>query len=297
MMNILNGGAHADNNVDIPGVHDRAGGRSHVRAKRCAGASRSTTRSRSVLHDAGLGGGVGDEGGFAPTLAIHERRAARPASVTRDARRPAIAPGADVVPRAWTPPPRSSTTPTSRPLPCWRASGRELTSDELVDYWRGACVDTTRIISLEDGMGGGRTGTGWKALTGSASVTACSWWATTCSSRTPSAWPRASSMGCAQRHPHQGEPDRHASTETLRGHRDGASRAGYACVMIPPLRRDRGHHHRRPGRRPATLARSRPALPAAATAWPSTTSLLRIEEELDIQATYAGMSAFYNIKR
>ena len=72
MMNILNGGVHADNNVDFQEFMIMPVGAPTLRRRRCAGAPRSTTRSRSVLHEAGLGGGVGDEGGFAPNFKTND---------------------------------------------------------------------------------------------------------------------------------------------------------------------------------------------------------------------------------
>ena len=44
MMNIINGGAHADNSRRHPGVHDSAGRRAELSARRCATARRSSTR-------------------------------------------------------------------------------------------------------------------------------------------------------------------------------------------------------------------------------------------------------------
>ena len=74
-----------------------------------------------------------------------------------------------------------------------------------------------------------------------------------------------------------------------------AKRAGYTAVVSPPLRRDRGHHHRRPGRgrerRPDQDRRSR----AAPTAWPSTTSCCASRTHLGDSAEYLQKAAFYNI--
>ena len=54
------------------GVHDRADRRADVFARRCAGASRSSTRSRACCKSRGLATAVGDEGGFAPDLPSNE---------------------------------------------------------------------------------------------------------------------------------------------------------------------------------------------------------------------------------
>ena len=56
----------------LPGVHGRPGRRVLVLARACAWAPRSSTTSRSALHDQGSAAAVGDEGGFAPDLASNE---------------------------------------------------------------------------------------------------------------------------------------------------------------------------------------------------------------------------------
>ena len=67
MMNILNGGAHADSNVDVQEfMIAPIGAPTFAEALRWG--PRSTTRSRAVLKQKGLATGLGDEGGFAPSL-------------------------------------------------------------------------------------------------------------------------------------------------------------------------------------------------------------------------------------
>jgi enolase len=68
MMNIINGGEHADNRHRHPGIHDHAGRRADACRRRCAGAPRCSTRSRRRCTTQGLTTDVGDEGGFAPNL-------------------------------------------------------------------------------------------------------------------------------------------------------------------------------------------------------------------------------------
>ena len=60
---------------------------------------------------------------------------------------------------------------------------------------------------------------------------------------------------------------------------------------LPPLRRDRGRHHRRHRRRDRTAARSRPARLSRTDRIAKYNQLLRIEEQLGEQAIYAGKSA------
>ena len=67
MMNILNGGAHADNNVDFQEFMIMpVGAENFAEALRWCAEIYHTLKK--VLHEAGLGGGVGDEGGFAPNF-------------------------------------------------------------------------------------------------------------------------------------------------------------------------------------------------------------------------------------
>ena len=67
MMNILNGGVHADNNVDFQEFMIMpVGAESFAEGLRWCAEIYHTLKK--VLHEAGLGGGVGDEGGFAPAL-------------------------------------------------------------------------------------------------------------------------------------------------------------------------------------------------------------------------------------
>ena len=68
MMNILNGGKHADEQHRLPGVHGAAGRGVDLSRGRCGWAPRSTTHSTGVLHKRGHNTNVGDEGGFAPSL-------------------------------------------------------------------------------------------------------------------------------------------------------------------------------------------------------------------------------------
>ncbi|EPD50603.1 phosphopyruvate hydratase [Paenisporosarcina sp. FSL H8-0542] len=71
MMNILNGGAHADNNVDIQEFMVMPVGAESFRHALRMGAEIFHSL-KSVLHEKGLNTAVGDEGGFAPNLASNE---------------------------------------------------------------------------------------------------------------------------------------------------------------------------------------------------------------------------------
>ena len=71
MMNIINGGEHADNNVDIQEfMIQPVGAPSFAEALRCG--AEIFHALKKVLHERGLGTAVGDEGGFAPNLPSNE---------------------------------------------------------------------------------------------------------------------------------------------------------------------------------------------------------------------------------
>ena len=69
MMNIVNGGVHADNPIDIQEFMIMPVGAPHRGRGDPRWAPRSSTRCARSSHDAGLNTNVGDEGGFAPNLA------------------------------------------------------------------------------------------------------------------------------------------------------------------------------------------------------------------------------------
>ena len=68
MMNIINGGKHADNPIDIQEFMIMPVGAGTVGRRRCASAPRCSTALKKALHDAGHNTNVGDEGGFAPNI-------------------------------------------------------------------------------------------------------------------------------------------------------------------------------------------------------------------------------------
>ncbi len=155
MMNVLNGGAHADNNVDFQEfMIVPVGAASFSEALQWG--SETYHALRAVLHDKGHGTGVGDEGGFAPDLAHNEEALEILVQAIEAAGR---VPGDDVA---------IALDPATTEL--WRdgcyvlkGEDRSLSPPEFVDYWASA-VDRYPIISLEDGMAE-EDWDGWAALT------------------------------------------------------------------------------------------------------------------------------------
>ena len=146
MMNILNGGVHADNNVDFQEFMIMpVGAPSFAEGLRWCAEVYHTLKG--VLHEAGLGGGVGDEGGFAPNLKTN----AEPFEyITKAVEKAGFKPGVDFM-YAMDP---ASTEFYNAETGMYELKGEgvEYTSAQMVDYWE-KLVDTYPIISLEDGMG------------------------------------------------------------------------------------------------------------------------------------------------
>ena len=157
MMNILNGGVHADNNVDFQEFMIMpVGAPSFAEGLRWCAEVYHTLKG--VLHEAGLGGGVGDEGGFAPNLKTN----AEPFEyITKAVEKAGFKPGVDFM-YAMDP---ASTEFYNAETGMYELKGEgvEYTSAQMVDYWE-KLVDTYPIISIEDGMAE-EDWDGWKQLT------------------------------------------------------------------------------------------------------------------------------------
>lgn len=101
---------------------------------------------KGVLHEAGLGGGVGDEGGFAPNLKTN----AEPFEyITRAVEQAGFKPGVDFM-YAMDPAASEFYNKETGTYEL-KGEGRSLTSDEMVDYWADL-VERYPIISIEDGL-------------------------------------------------------------------------------------------------------------------------------------------------
>ncbi len=155
MMNIINGGAHADNSVDLQEFMILPVGAGSVREAVRYGAE-VFHALQGVLKGRGLATGVGDEGGFAPDLSSNEAAI----EVILEAMEKAgfkagedIYLGLDV----------ASSEFYSDGVYDLASEGRKFTAAEFVDYL-AAWVDQYPIISIEDGMDESDWD-GWKLLT------------------------------------------------------------------------------------------------------------------------------------
>lgn len=285
MMNILNGGVHADNNVDFQEFMIMP-----VGAETFAEALRWCTEIyhtlKKVLHDAGLGGGVGDEGGFAPNLKTNEE----PLSyISKACEMAGYKPGEDIM--FAMDPASSEFYDEKKGKYVLAGEGRELTSEEMVDYW-AALVEKYPIISIEDGMAE-EDWDGWKMLTdriGDKVQLVGDDLFVTNSERLA----KGIELGCANAILIKVNQIG-TLTETLEAI-ELAKTHGYACVMS----------HRSGETEDTTIAdlavacntgQIKTGAPARSDRVAKYNQLIRIEEMLDTQATYAGIDAFYNINR
>ena len=285
MMNILNGGVHADNNVDFQEFMIMpVGADSFAEALRWCAEIYHTLKK--VLHDAGLGGGVGDEGGFAPNFKTNKEPLEY---IVKACEAAGYKPGVDIM---FAMDPASTefyNAETGKYV--LAGEGRELSSDEMVDYW-AALVEEFPIISIEDGMAE-EDWDGWKKLTdrigGKVQLVGDDLFVTN-SERLA----KGIELGCANAILIKVNQIG-SLTETLEAI-ELAKTHGYTCVMS----------HRSGETEDTTIAdlsvacntgQIKTGAPCRSDRVAKYNQLLRIEEELETQAVYAGMSAFYNIKR
>ena len=155
MMNILNGGAHADNSIDMQEfMVAPIGARNFSEAVRM-GAEVYASLKR-VLRERGLATGVGDEGGFAPNLESNQQAL----EVIAEAISAAGLRLGHQIALALDP---ASTEFFRDGAYHLDGEGRTLTSVEMVDYWVDLC-ERYPIISIEDGMSEDDW-EGWQLLT------------------------------------------------------------------------------------------------------------------------------------
>ncbi len=155
MMNVLNGGAHADNRIDFQEfMIVPAGAGSFAEALRIG--AETFHSLKAWLHERGLSTAGGDEGGFAPDLGSNEEALEVLVSGIEAA---GYRPGEDLL---------IALDPATSELyddEGYRLAheGRTLTSDELAGYWEDLAARYP-IVSIEDGMDE-QDWDGWKLLT------------------------------------------------------------------------------------------------------------------------------------
>ena len=235
MMNVVNGGAHADNSIDLQEFMIMpVGAASFSEALRWG--VETYHALAGVLKVRGLSTTVGDEGGFAPNLDSNEEAVQILVEAIEAAGR---VPGDEIA---------IAMDPASSELYkdgnyVLAGEGRTLSSAEMVEYW----VDLAGrypIVSIEDGMAEDDWD-GWAALTeslgGTVQLVGDDLFVTN-----EERLRRGIDAALGQRRADQGQSDRHA-------HRDARHHgSGHPVLLrlcdVAPVGRDRGHHHRRSGR-------------------------------------------------
>ncbi|GAB3362055.1 phosphopyruvate hydratase [Arachidicoccus ginsenosidivorans] len=156
LMNILNGGVHADNKIDyqeymiVP-----HGATSFSEALRWG--TEIFHELKSVLKKKGYSTNVGDEGGFAPDIQSNEEAIETVLEAIKSA---GYKPGEDVSIALDA---ASSEMYKDGKYKFYKSSGKELTADEMVAYWV-EWVNKYPIVSIEDGMAE-EDWDGWKKMT------------------------------------------------------------------------------------------------------------------------------------
>ncbi|NLA57684.1 MAG: phosphopyruvate hydratase [Firmicutes bacterium] len=155
MMNILNGGKHADNNVDIQEFMIMpVGAASFPEALRMG--AEVFHSLRSVLQGLGLNTAVGDEGGFAPNLKSNEQALD---VIIQAIEKAGYRPGEDVVLALDV----ASTEMFTNGKYVFDGEGLERPTDEMIEFCR-TLLDNYPIVSIEDGLSE-EEWDGWKKLT------------------------------------------------------------------------------------------------------------------------------------
>ncbi|MTI61387.1 MAG: phosphopyruvate hydratase [Firmicutes bacterium] len=282
MMNILNGGEHADNNVDIQEFMIMpVGATSFAEALRmCAEVYHNL---KKVLQERDLSTGVGDEGGFAPDLASNEEAI----QVIIDAvKKAGYEPGDDIMLALDV----ASTELYKDGKYILEGEGREMTADDMVNFYE-EIVDKYPIISIEDGLAEDDWD-GWKTMTdklGDKVQLVGDDFFVTNTERLARGIEEGSSNSILIKVNQIG-----SLTETIEAI-EMAKQAGYTAVVS----------HRSGETEDVTISdlvvainagQIKTGAPARSERVAKYNQLLRIEEALGEAAQYAGKDAFYNLK-
>ena len=286
MMNILNGGAHATNNVEIQEFMIMPVGACCFREALCMCAEVFHTLKSTLKENGTPAAGVGDEGGYAPNLKKDEDALK---VIVKAIEQAGFQPGKDFMIAI----DAASSEWWDEEEKCYvqPKSGKKMTQQQLVNMWK-KFADNYPIISLEDGMAE-TDWEGWAMLTRAIGdkvqlvgddlfVTNVERLSTGIEKKVAnSILIKVNQIGTL--------------TETLDAIQM-ANRAGYTAIVS----------HRSGETEDATIADIAVALNAGQikTGAPSRTDrvakynqLLRIEEELDDVAQYPGMKAFFNLNQ
>lgn len=158
MMNILNGGSHADNSIDFQEFMIMPVGAPNFAEALRMGAE-VFHNLKAVLKKAGYSTNVGDEGGFAPNLKSNEEAVT---VILQAIEKAGYKPGEDIF-IALDPASSEYYLPKENVYHLHKSTGDKLTPSQMVDYWEN-WVRKYPIISIEDGMAEDDW-QGWKLIT------------------------------------------------------------------------------------------------------------------------------------
>jgi len=158
MMNIINGGSHADNSIDFQEFMIMPVGATSFSEGLRMGAEVFHSLS-AVLKKGGYSTNVGDEGGFAPNLKSNEEAIT---VILKAIEKAGYKPGKDVF-IALDPASSEYFIEEEKVYHLKKSTGEKLTSSQMVDYWK-SWTDKYPIISIEDGMAEDDWD-GWKLMT------------------------------------------------------------------------------------------------------------------------------------
>lgn len=284
MMNILNGGVHADNNVDFQEFMIMpVGAPTFIEGLRWCAEVYHTLKS--VLKDSGHSTGVGDEGGFAPDLKSNEEPLQY---IVKAIEAAGYKPGDDF--KIAMDPATTECYDAERGVYVLSGEGRELTTDEMIDYW-AELVEKYPIISIEDGLAE-EDWDGWVKLTqriGDKVQLVGDDLFVTNTERLKKGIELGAANAILVKVNQIG-----TLTESLEAI-EMAKRAGYACIVS----------HRSGETEDSTIAdlavavnagQIKTGAPCRSDRIAKYNQLIRIEDELYTSAEYAGMNAFYNIR-
>lgn len=286
MCNILNGGAHADSNVDLQEFMVMPVGATSFR-EGIRWVAEIFHTLKGVLKKKGLSTSVGDEGGFAPSLESNEDALKVIMEAIKNA---GFKAGKDVF-LALDPAASEFYDAESKRYVFKKSTGEKMTTEQIVDYWCKLC-ETYPIISLEDGFDqddwkGYELAT--KKLGDRVQIVGDDFFVTN-SERLAQGIQKGCANSILIKLNQIG-----SLTETLKT-MEMAKTAGYTCIVS----------HRSGETEDTTIADLVVGLNAGQIKTGSLcrtdrickyNQLIRIEEDLGDAAEYAGMKAFYNIKR
>ncbi len=284
MMNIMNGGAHADNNVDIQEFMVMPVGATSFKEALRWGAEIYHSL-KAVLKSKGLATGIGDEGGFAPNLPTNEDAL----KVIMEAiEKAGYKPGEQIKLALDVAANELFDEKTGKYT--LASEGREFTAAELVDYYAGL-VEKYPIISIEDGLAE-EDWSAWQLMVeklgDKIQIVGDDLYVTNTERLSRGIKEKASNsiliklnqIGSITETLDAIEMAKRAGFTTISSHRSGETADSTIADLAVAL----------------NTGQIKTGAPARTDRIEKYNQLLRIEEQLGDNAVYAGMSAFYNLR-